>query len=136
MMIQRCTNPKNDRFASYGGRGITVCERWRRSFDAFATDVGARPSRQHTIDRIDNTKGYEPGNVRWATAIQQQRNMRSNVQVTFRGETLLLVEWAERLKIKYTTLSLRLFRGWSVERALDEAVVPRRRTKKDLTKCL
>ena len=136
MMIQRCTNPKNDRFASYGGRGITVCERWRRSFDAFATDVGARPSRQHTIDRIDNTKGYEPGNVRWATAIQQQRNMRSNVQVTFRGETLLLVEWAERLKIKYTTLSLRLFRGWSVERALGEAVVPRRRTKKDLTKCL
>lgn len=76
-MKQRCTNPKHDAYADYGGRGITVCERWAKSFSAFVDDVGPRPAGT-TLDRRDNSKGYEPGNVRWATSAEQNRNNRGN----------------------------------------------------------
>lgn len=75
-LIQRCTNPKNPRWDDYGGRGITVCDRWRASFDDFLADVGPRPSPAHSIDRMDNDKGYEPGNCRWATRRDQMMNRR------------------------------------------------------------
>lgn len=78
-MIQRCTNEKQDSFADYGGRGITVCERWLRSFEAFFINVGPRPSPAHTLDRKDTNGNYEPGNVRWATRAQQAQNRRSTV---------------------------------------------------------
>lgn len=74
-MIQRCTNPRNTDFHNYGGRGISVCQEWRDSFELFLNDVGRRP-RNLTLDRIDNNGNYEPGNVRWATKSQQTRNSR------------------------------------------------------------
>jgi hypothetical protein len=74
-MRQRCLNPASQRYASYGGRGITVCDRWS-SFEAFLADMGAKPEpkEQYSLDRIDNDRGYEPGNCRWATRSEQQRN--------------------------------------------------------------
>ncbi len=74
-MQQRCNNPRHDRYASYGGRGIKVCEAWRE-FENFIRDMGTRPSSDHSIDRTDNDGNYEPGNCRWATRSEQQRNTR------------------------------------------------------------
>ncbi len=71
---QRCLNPKSKFYHRYGGRGITICRDWLHSFPAFLAHVGNRPTAQHTIDRIDNDRGYEPGNVRWATRSTQVRN--------------------------------------------------------------
>jgi hypothetical protein len=73
-MVRRCTNPRDHRFPYYGGRGSGVSARWRHDFMAFFADLGPRPSPGHSIDRLDNARGYEPGNCRWATRSQQQRN--------------------------------------------------------------
>jgi hypothetical protein len=75
-MIDRCENPRNKSFPDYGGRGIRVCPEWRDSFPGFLAEVGRRPGPEFSIDRIDNSRGYEPGNVRWATRLQQNRNRR------------------------------------------------------------
>lgn len=75
-MIQRCENQNHAAWKNYGGRGIAVCERWRDSFENFLSDIGERPSDEHSLDRIDNSRGYEPGNCRWATWSTQQRNRR------------------------------------------------------------
>lgn len=74
-MRQRCLNPRSPDYASYGGAGITVSDRWS-TFEAFIADMGPRPSPGHSIDRIDNSRGYEPGNCRWATAHEQRMNQR------------------------------------------------------------
>ena len=76
LLRQRCNNPNNPRFSSYGGRGITVCEEWDVSFSAFLRDLGRRPSAKHSIDRINNDGNYEPRNCRWATRKQQSENRR------------------------------------------------------------
>ncbi len=75
-MLTRCGNPKATNYKDYGGRGITVCRQWAESFIAFLRDVGSRPSMAYSLDRINNDGNYEPGNVRWATQIQQQNNKR------------------------------------------------------------
>lgn len=72
----RCYNPRSPTYQYYGARGVRMCDRWRESFADFLADVGPRPTPMHSLDRIDNDKGYEPGNVRWATADQQRRNQR------------------------------------------------------------
>lgn len=121
-MIQRCTNERNAKHPQYGARGITVCERWR-DFDLFYADVGERPFPDAQIDRIDNDKGYEPGNVRWVSRKENQRNRRANHCLTFDGVTKCLAEWEEETGIKSNTILTRIRRGWTAGEALE--LVPR-----------
>lgn len=125
-MRGRCRNPKDPGWPRYGGRGITVCEEWVNSFAAFFAHVGPRPSSAHSIDRIDNDKGYEPGNVRWADRLTQQQNIRSNVNLTYQGETHCLREWSRRCNIPFERLRGRHRAGWAVDRIFSDArfVVP------------
>jgi hypothetical protein len=111
-IITRCTNPNIPHYHLYGGRGITVCDRWKQSFESFLEDVGERPSPDHSIDRIDNNRGYEPGNVRWATRTEQGRNKRSNRHITIDGETHCLSEWEEIKGLPRKKITTRLCLGW------------------------
>ena len=106
-MRSRCRNSRDPRYKWYGGRGITVCERWN-TFLTFLADVGLRPSSIHTIDRIDNDGNYEPGNVRWATRREQQANTRQSRIIGNNGSSACLSEWARRLGIKPASLRHRL----------------------------
>lgn len=116
-MRARCYNPKSASYAYYGERGITVCDEWLKSFDEFFDHVGPRPSVDHSIDRINNDGNYEPGNVRWATTTEQNRNMRHTLRVTFRGETLCVAEWAKRVGVIHCVMKKRI-RKWGIERAI------------------
>lgn len=116
-MNQRCFNPRCANFRHYGGRGITVCDRWRHSFQNFIDDMGLRPSSKHSIDRFPDRNGnYEKSNCRWATSKEQQRNKRTNLHITFNGETLCLAEWSEKTGIHVNTLWLRLKLGQTGDR--------------------
>jgi hypothetical protein len=119
LMVKRCYDPECKRSERYGGRGIKVCSRWRESFRDFCEDIGPRPGPEYSIDRHPDPDGdYEPGNVRWATCAQQNRNRCTNRPIEFNGKTMLLIEWAEHLGINDGTLLGRLKRGWSIEKAL------------------
>lgn len=117
-MIQRCHNPKNHAYKNYGGRGIHVCERWRRSFLAFREDMGEKPSPAHTLERLDNKLGYSRENCTWALRSHQLRNTRRNVMITLNGITQCLADWVSFSGRARNTIYYRLKRGWSVERAL------------------
>ena len=110
----RCNRKTDPNYSKYGGRGITVCSRWNDSFTDFLKDIGPRPSKQHTIDRIDNNKGYSPDNCRWATKKEQSRNMRNNVRLLFDGDKLTIREWSEKLGISSQTLWSRYRAGKSI----------------------
>jgi hypothetical protein len=116
-VLARCGTATDAAYDNYGGRGITVCDRWL-TFTNFYADVGPRPSPQHTLERIENDGNYEPGNVRWATRKEQNRNKRNNRLLTFNGRTQCIAAWAEEIGITWAALRARLRLGWSVERAL------------------
>lgn len=105
---QRCHNPNNDKYEWYGARGISVCDEWRDDFMAFYNHIGPKPSGRHQIDRIDNDKNYEPGNVRWATGKSNMMNRRNTVYCVYLGERMLLEKYAEIMSIPYATAWARM----------------------------
>lgn len=115
-MRRRCNAPSAAHFEYYGGRGISVHPRWE-TFENFLEDMGECPAGS-SLDRVDNSKNYEPGNCRWATIQTQARNMRSNRLIEYRGEVKCLAEWAEITGLHTTVISGRLSLGWEVGRAL------------------
>ena len=117
-MIYRCETTTCRQYATYGGRGIAVCKRWRESFAAFLEDMGPAPSILHTVDRIDNNGPYSPENCRWATRKQQALNRSSNRLITAGELTMTLSEWSERSGIHEATIHGRLRRGWPPEKAV------------------
>lgn len=117
-MRRRCENPNHRAYKWYGARGITVCDRWQ-SFETFLSDVGEKPE-GHSLDRIDNQKGYEPSNCRWADSYQQNANRRTVRLLTFAGKTQSVTAWAQELGMGQSTLQWRMAHGWSTERALTE----------------
>lgn len=116
-MIARCYNPKHVYYARYGGRGIVVCERWRKSFPNFLADMGEVPEKLQ-IERIDSDKNYEPGNCKWATVKEQALNRRSNVRVTIDGVTRCVGEWRKIYKLGHNTYAHRRKQGLSIVEAL------------------
>jgi len=124
---QRCGNPNAGCYPRYGGRGIKVCERWLESFDNFFEDMGPRPSRYHSIDRINNDGNYEPGNCRWATQIVQSHNSTASTNLTLNGETKCIAEWAAQAGIGVKSMYTRLANGWSLEKAVTTPILKRNR---------
>lgn len=125
-MRLRCTDPTNPAWANYGGRGITVCDAWLNDPAAFVAHIGPKPSLKHELDRIDNARGYEPGNVRWATRKVNCRNRRSNVRITIGTETLTLAEWCERNGVPRDTARKRIASGWPAQDAVRARPRPKR----------
>ena len=117
IMLNRCYNSASEHYPDYGGRGITVCDRWRHSVEHFYTDMGDPPPGM-TIERINNNQGYFPENCRWAPQLEQHRNKRSNHLLTYNDETHPISAWGEKLNMPGSILYLRIQAGWSVERAL------------------
>lgn len=116
---QRCYNHNNHRYKDWGGRGITMCDEWFNNFQAFYEwSINTGYCKGLTIDRIDNSKNYEPSNCRWVDKKTQNRNKRNNKTFTINGETHCLSEWCEILNLKYGTVEMRLRRGWTIEKAL------------------
>lgn len=136
-MMRRCYDRKCDMFPRYGGRGIDVCQRWKNDRSAFFADLGSPPTKEHSIDRIENDKGYWCGraecsdcgprnralNVKWSAQEEQARNKSSNRCLTLNGETLTIAEWAERTGIDRGTIECRIYLlMWPVEKALSQGV--------------
>ena len=126
-MKARCHTPTDDDYKNYGARGIYVCERWRKSFEAFLADMGPRPSSRHTIERVDNNGPYSPENCCWLERVYQNRNKRNVRRITHDGLTRTPQEWARVVGIDWRRIDDRLRKGWTVKRALTEPLRPLRR---------
>lgn len=124
-MKQRCSNPKSTGYKNYGGRGITVCSEWFKSFKNFRLALGSRPTSAHMLERIDNHGNYEPGNVKWALPIVQANNTRRNIFTEYEGESITLAQLARRTGIAYLTLVARHSRGLEDEELIDPPMKPR-----------
>jgi hypothetical protein len=117
-MLSRCYYEKDRCYSIYGGRGITVCDRWRESFENFYADMGDKPSSKHSLDRIDSDGNYCPTNCRWATPTEQANNRRNSLRVCINGISKSLADWAEFYGTKLNTIDTRIARGWSYEEAV------------------
>lgn len=115
-MKQRCFDKNVPEYHCYGARGITVCERWL-TFENFYADIGPRPLGM-TVERIDNERGYEPTNCKWATRKEQRLNTRVTRWITHNGETLCMADWARKSSVSISLLKYRIDHGWPLERAL------------------
>lgn len=116
---KRCYSQKNPSYKNYGGRGITMCQKWLFSFSAFLRDMGPIPSNRHSIERLDNDRGYDPGNCVWLLRSLQNRNRRTTVWIVVGGERKTLAEWCRKAGIAYGTYYARTrYYGWSVEDAV------------------
>ena len=118
---RRCDYPGATGYRDYGGRGITVCGRWRDSYQAFLDDMGERPT-GHSIDRIDRNGNYEPGNCRWAARETQNNNTSRNRMLEFQGREQTISQWAKECGLTHSIVSKRLKLGWSIERTLTQPV--------------
>lgn len=119
---QFCNNPRNKQYQQYGGRGIKWCRQWNNDFWRFADwmdqNLGPRPQ-GHVLDRINNNRGYYPGNLRWATKRQDSNNKSNNIYITYQGQKLTLAEWSLKQGIHLTTIWSRLIDNkWPVAQAL------------------
>lgn len=119
-MKRRCLKTSDPKYPRYGGRGISVCERWTNSFPLFVEDMGLRPSSDHSIDRINNDGNYEPGNCRWATRLEQSANRSTTKLIEYMGQQVSIAE-AARIAgvVDEGTAASRLERGWAVPRAVE-----------------
>jgi hypothetical protein len=123
-MLQRVLNPNSASYFKYGGRGITVCDRWLK-FEHFFADMGEPPTNDHSIERKNNEEGYCKRNCKWATSYEQNRNKRNNVLLTVGGRTQILADWATELKMAQNTLAGRLNAGWTPEQIVGIAPPPK-----------
>lgn len=117
-MIKRCYDPKHKSFKRYGGRGIGVCDEWKKSFEAFLRDMGKRPASTHTVERKKNDCDYSKSNCRWATWREQARNRSSNVFIEWNGARKSVAEWSEVVGIRTAIIYGRIKLGWTPEEAL------------------
>lgn len=117
-MIDRCVNPKNKRYADWGGRGISVCERWH-SVENFIADMWPNYKPGMTLDRIDNNKGYEPDNCQWSTCADQNRNRRDTHWVSYKGQNVCLTDAAAIAGLTRGLVKDRITKlGWPILKAL------------------
>lgn len=114
-MNGRCYTPTDHKYKNYGARGITVCDRWRASYENFLADMGRAPSPKHSLDRKENNGNYEPGNCRWTTNKTQANNKRNNLRLEYNGELKTLTEWCDQFGVIYTSAQRRRKSGKSFE---------------------
>lgn len=122
-MIERCYREDTNGFSQYGGRGITVCEEWRKDvslFISWAIENGYKDNL--SIDRMDNDKGYSPENCRWVSQSEQCNNKRNNIVIEYKGKKQTLTQWCEDLKVPFNLAQKRYHRGWEVDRIFNEPV--------------
>jgi hypothetical protein len=120
-ILTRCLNSNNKDYPRYGGRGITICERWM-NFENFLEDMGIPPTDLHSIDRERVNGNYEPGNCRWATAKEQARNRRNSLIVSHNGISVTAAEWDESLGFFRGTVAKRIRKGWSISEAIETPI--------------
>lgn len=118
-MLSRCYNTKGKHYSRYGGRGITVCESWKNSFEAFYEDMGKKPTPLHTLERRDNDKNYDFLNCTWATRKEQANNRSTNTYYTLKGITKTLAQWCDEVGLKYSLVINRLVSGWTFPEAIE-----------------
>lgn len=118
----RCYRPTCREYKYYGKRGIEMHPSWIHSFSTFIDDMGPKPTPLHSVERLDNSGNYEPGNCIWATHTTQANNRRSNRLITYKGQTRTMTQWSRIINVKVATIWYRLEHEWPIERVLDSKV--------------
>jgi len=122
-MKERCYSPSSDHYNQYGNRGISVCERWVHSYENFLMDMGRKPDRTYSIDRVNNDGNYTPENCRWATKEEQDNNKQATVKIEFRGKILSMKQWSRELGCNYKWLHAQLkYKNKTMEDLFDEGL--------------